>query len=190
MDIPQYLLEEKGIPLSDQQRQAVEAEGGEILLLAVPGAGKTTVLTARIAHLMANRRADPRRVLTLTFNKESAREMGERWQRLFGGVFPRDPVFSTIHSFCLGLLRDHAAGRGTQVPELLEGKGAGLKDRLLRELYQQDTGKYLADEDLSNAVNAIGYCVNMRLTGEQAASFDQEVPGFSRLFSRYTGYKR
>ena len=38
MDIPQYLLEEKGIPLSDQQRQAVEAEGGEILLLAVPGA--------------------------------------------------------------------------------------------------------------------------------------------------------
>ena len=144
----------------------------------------------RIAHLMANRRADPRRILTLTFNKESAREMGERWQRLFGGVFPRDPVFSTIHSFCLGLLRDHAAGRGTQVPELLEGKGAGLKDRLLRELYQQDTGKYLADEDLSNAVNAIGYCVNMRLTGEQAASFDQEVPGFSRLFSRYTGYKR
>lgn len=190
MDIPRYLLEEKGIPLSDQQRQAVEAEGGEILLLAVPGAGKTTVLTARIAHLMANRRADPRRVLTLTFNKESAREMGERWQRLFGGVFPRDPVFSTIHSFCLGLLRDHAAGRGTQVPELLEGKGAGLKDRLLRELYQQDTGKYLADEDLSNAVNAIGYCVNMRLTGEQATSFDQEVPGFSRLFSRYTGYKR
>ena len=62
MDIPQYLLEEKGIPLSDQQRQAVEAEGGEILLLAVPGAGKTTVLTARIAHLMANRRAAPRRL--------------------------------------------------------------------------------------------------------------------------------
>lgn len=185
MDIPRFLQEEKGIHLSDQQRQGVEAAGGNILLLAVPGAGKTTVLTARIAHLMANHGADPRRILTLTFNRESAREMGERWRRLFGGVFPADPAFSTIHSFCLRLLREHAQSRGTRVFDLLEDQ-----ERLLAQLYRELTGKYITEENLSNAVNVIGYCVNMRLTSDEAAAFDREIPGFFGLFSRYRAYKR
>lgn len=185
MEIARYLREEKGIILSDQQRQGMEAVGGNILLLAVPGAGKTTVLTARIAHLMANYGADPQRILTLTFNRESAREMGERWRRLFGGVFPADPEFSTIHSFCLRLLREYAQGRGTRVFDLLEGQ-----EGLLAKLYRELTGKYITEENLSDAVNAIGYCVNMRLSAGEAASFDREIPGFSGLFSRYRAYKR
>ena len=179
------MREEKGILLSDQQRQGMEAVGGNILLLAVPGAGKTTVLTARIAHLMANHGADPRRILTLTFNRESAREMGERWRRLFGGVFPTNPEFSTIHSFCLRLLREHAQSRGTRVFDLLESQ-----DRLLAQLYRELTGGYITEENLSSAVNAIGYCVNMRLPPDEAAAFDREIPNFSRLFSRYRAYKR
>lgn len=189
MDIPQYLLAEKGIALSDQQRQAVEAARGEILLLAVPGAGKTTVLTARIANLMANYGTDPRRILTLTFNRESAREMGERWQRLFGGVFPRDPAFSTIHSFCRRVFLEYAEGRGRRLPDLLEERPGG-KERLLVELYREITGKYLADEELSSAANHIGYCVNMQLPPAEAAAFDRELSGFSRLFSGYMAYKR
>lgn len=191
MEIAAYLRQEKGILLSEQQRQGMEAVGGNILLLAVPGAGKTTVLTARIAHLMANHGADPGRILTLTFNRESAREMGARWRRLFGGVFPIDPGFSTIHAFCLRLLREYAQGRGTRVFDLLEGQErAGRKNRLLADLYRELTGRYITEEDLGRAANTIGYCVNMRLSSEEAASFDREIPGFSGLFSRYTSYKR
>lgn len=191
MDIARYLRQEHGIALSDQQREAMEAVSGDILLLAVPGAGKTTVLAARIANLLANHNADPRRLLTLTFNRESARDMARRWEKLFGGLFPCEPEFSTIHSFCLRLLQEYAAGRGTRVPKLLEGgEERGGKERILREQYRELTGSYLADDALGRLVNAIGYCVNMQLSGEEAARYQQEIPRFPELLARYTAYKR
>jgi DNA helicase-2/ATP-dependent DNA helicase PcrA len=189
MDIPRYLRDHRGILLSDQQQAAVEAVSGDVLLLAVPGAGKTTVLTARIANLMANHYTDPQRLLILTFNRESARDMARRWERLFGDLFPRDPAFSTIHSFCLRLLGEYAAGRGTQVPELLEGRGKG-REGVLRDIYRELTGEFLTDEALGRAVNAMGYCVNMRLTPEERERFSRIVPQFPRLFLRYTAWKR
>ena len=190
VDIPRYLREERGICLSDQQRAAVEAPPGDILLLAVPGAGKTTVLTARIANLMANRGAEPQRLLILTFNRESARDMARRWERLFGGLFPRDPAFSTIHAFCLRLLREYAAGRGTQVPALLEGREDHLRERFLRDCYRQLAGEYLTDEAMGRLLSAMGYCVNMRLSPEEREQFSRTVPQFPRLFLRYTAWKR
>jgi DNA helicase-2/ATP-dependent DNA helicase PcrA len=191
VDIEAYLLDRHGIRLSRQQREAVEAPPGEILLLAVPGAGKTTVLTARIAHLLLNLGEDPGRILTLTFNRESARDMARRWEELFGELIPKGPSFSTIHSFCYSLLREYAAGRGTHVPELLEGVGDGKeRQRILVALYREETGDYLPDDLLRQVENALGYCVNMELSREEAASLDRELPGFSRLMERYTAWKR
>lgn len=190
MDIPRYMQENHGITLSQQQRAAMEAVSGDVLLLAVPGAGKTTVLTARIANLLANHGADPRRILTLTFSREGARDMARRWERLFGGLFPRDPAFSTIHSFCLRLLEEYAAGRGSRLPELLEGGAQrGRKERLLGEVYREITGEYASDEVLSRAANAVGYCVNMRLTGREEG-IPEGVPHLARLLERYTARKR
>ena len=74
MEIAEYLRRDHGISLSLQQREAVEETHGHILLLAVPGAGKTTVLTARLANLIVNQGADPTRIAALTFNRESARD--------------------------------------------------------------------------------------------------------------------
>ncbi len=191
MDIPRYLRQSRGITLSDQQRAAVEAAFGDVLLLAVPGAGKTTVLTARIANLMANHNADPRRILTLTFSREGARDMARRWERLFGGLFPCAPAFSTIHSFCLRLLEEYAAGRGSRLPELLEGgESRGGKERLLGEVYREVTGEYASDEVLSRAAAAVGYCVNMRLTGREEEGLPEGVPHLDRLLERYTARKR
>ena len=191
LDIPGLLAREQGILLSDQQRLGAEPLPGCTLLLAVPGAGKTTVLCARLAELLANHGANPRRVLVLTYNRESARDMARRWQRLFGELFPRAPGFSTIHSFCLGLLREYAAGRGSVLPTLMEGRGQGEeRAALLRDFYREETGKYLSDDLLGRAVNAMGYCVNMQLPPEKAGELPRELSVFPRLFSRYTAYKR
>ena len=98
-----YLSDMRGIFLNSQQQQAVATSARHVLLLAVPGSGKTTVLTARIAYCITELHMNPSRILTLTFSRETAADM----QRRFSVLFPDLPPvhFSTIHSFCYSVLR-------------------------------------------------------------------------------------
>jgi superfamily I DNA/RNA helicase len=80
------------------QRYAVVSPRAELCCVASAGSGKTTVLTARIALLMARRDVPPSRIRAVTFMKKAAMEMEERVQRLFPGS--GTPVISTIHSLC------------------------------------------------------------------------------------------
>ncbi|MBP0963229.1 MAG: UvrD-helicase domain-containing protein, partial [Oscillospiraceae bacterium] len=130
------LLEQQNIFLTPAQKQAVTAEQEAVLLLAVPGAGKTTTLAARVAWLMAEGRCSADQMLNLTFNREAAADMQRRFAQLFGGVWPaaQHPKFSTIHSFCYRLLGEYAADRGTQVPQLL---AEGQQRRLVMDIWRE-----------------------------------------------------
>ena len=93
-----YLSDVHGIVLNDQQKKAISTQARSTLLLAVPGSGKTTVLTARIAYCLSVLHISPARILTLTFSRETAADMQRRYTALFS-AFPQ-VRFSTIHSFC------------------------------------------------------------------------------------------
>ncbi len=99
--------------LNKEQREAVEATEGPVLVLAGAGTGKTRVLTTRLAHILATRRAWPGQILAVTFTNKAAREMKERIGLLIGGVVEGMQWLGTFHSIGARMLRRHAelAGR-------------------------------------------------------------------------------
>ncbi|MCF8469474.1 MAG: UvrD-helicase domain-containing protein [Parvibaculum sp.] len=94
--------------LNAEQRKAVEALDGPVLVLAGAGTGKTRVLTTRLAHLLATRRAWPSQILAVTFTNKAAREMHDRIGRLIGGAVEGMQWLGTFHALGAKILRRHA----------------------------------------------------------------------------------
>ncbi|MDT7933743.1 MAG: UvrD-helicase domain-containing protein [Sphingomonadaceae bacterium] len=94
--------------LNAPQREAVLTVDGPVLLLAGAGTGKTRALTARLAHLVATRRAWPAEILAVTFTNKAAREMRERVGALIGQAVEGMPWLGTFHAIGARMLRRHA----------------------------------------------------------------------------------
>jgi DNA helicase-2/ATP-dependent DNA helicase PcrA len=97
--------------LNPEQLEAVTHGEGPLLVVAGAGTGKTTVITRRVAYLIASKRAAPSEILALTFTEKAAAEMEERVDLLvpYGYV---ESWISTFHSFGEHVLRDHALELG------------------------------------------------------------------------------
>ena len=94
--------------LNPEQKQAVEAVDGPLLVLAGAGTGKTRVLTTRLAHIIRTGRAKPWQTLCVTFTNKAAREMRERALKLIGSEGEGLRWLGTFHSISAQILRRHA----------------------------------------------------------------------------------
>ena len=90
--------------LNPAQREAAEAIGGPVLILAGPGSGKTRVIAHRVAYLITVCRISPHRIMAVTFTNKAAREMEERLHRLIGAALG-DLTIGTFHAICARILR-------------------------------------------------------------------------------------
>jgi len=126
--------------LNPEQRAAVVAEPGPILILAGAGSGKTRVLTYRIAHLMDARKAAAGEMLAVTFTNKAAAEMRERVAALIGGE-ARAPWVSTFHSACARILRYEggALGFDRNFSILDEGDSLSVMRRVLEDAMAPDS---------------------------------------------------
>ena len=94
--------------LNDEQRAAVTADDGPLLLLAGAGTGKTRALTTRIAYKIATQVAWPSQILAVTFTNKAAREMKLRIGNMLGETVEGMPWLGTFHSLSAKILRIHA----------------------------------------------------------------------------------
>ena len=94
--------------LNEEQKKAVEALDGPVLMLAGAGTGKTKALTARVVHLLNMRRANPNQILAVTFTNKAAKEMKNRVGGMLGQVVEGMPWMGTFHSISVKILRRNA----------------------------------------------------------------------------------
>src|SRR6195952_2000416 len=101
--------------LNPEQRRAVEATEGPLLIQAGAGSGKTKTLTHRIAYLVATQRATPFNILAVTFTNKAAKEMRQRVADLLGANADNRgfmPYMGTFHGICVRLLRQDGESIG------------------------------------------------------------------------------
>ena len=182
--------------LNPQQREAVETTDGPVLILAGAGSGKTRVITYRIAYLIEHMGVMPESILAMTFTNKAAAEMGERVEKLVGGLSIAKPVISTFHSFCVRVLRRDI--EALQIPSATPGPppiGHTKKFVIYDESDQQSVVKSvmkrlgLDDKQLTprTVLSRISWAKNHMLDPQELylQSADPKTEKIAHLFEEY-----
>jgi DNA helicase-2/ATP-dependent DNA helicase PcrA len=173
--------------LNPQQRQAVTAPDGPVLVLAGPGSGKTRVLTHRVAYLVSHQDVYPWRIMAVTFTNKAAREMRDRLVELLGASRAGELTLGTFHATCARILRHEAPNVGISRDYVIFDTGDQLNvtQQVIREL-NLDEKKYRA----AAILNAISRAKNELIRPQEfrAQSYYEEV--VRRIYERYQAILR
>lgn len=181
-----------GIKFTDKQKAAVLHKDGPALVLAVPGAGKTTVLLARTANLIINYGINPANILSITFSRASANDMKNRYNGIFSSITSIGGNFSTIHSFCYELIRKYSQLHNKKFTVIEHNNSTVTKVSLLKKCYQKYNGELIDDDALEELINSIGYVKNMMFTEKEIKVYAEglDINRFSHIFNEYESIKK
>ena len=183
-------LTQLNITLSPQQLTAVQAVEGPVLLLAVPGSGKTTVLVTRLGYMVKCCSVYPEEILTLTYTVAATKDMAERFRYLFGSELALRMEFRTINGICSKVIYEYGRRIGKTAFELLtdEKQIAGM----LSQIYVQEAGEYPTESDLQSVRSYITYIKNSMLSESEIREFEKMCEGIpiARIYQRYCSRMR
>lgn len=169
--------------LDPQQEAAVQAVEGPVLLLAVPGSGKTTVLVTRLGYMRYVRNIPSGQILTMTYTVAAARDMRRRFASLFGEEEAGRLEFRTINGVCSRIIRYYEQTMGRTAFRLLED--GSEKTTLVSEIYRTLTNEYATESTIKNLQTAVTYAKNQMLTGEELEKVEVEGVSFPAFYQAY-----
>ena len=171
--------------LTSAQEEAVQATDGAVLLLAVPGSGKTTVLIARLGYMILGLGISPRSILTMTYTVAATHDMRERFCALFGEELRDEVEFRTINGVCARIIYHYERLTGGTAFSLVtdEKELAMLLTGIYRECV---SGEYPTESDIKNVKTQITFAKNRMLTKEEISALDKTlgIP-FSEIYQKY-----
>ena len=169
--------------LNTQQREAVHSVDGPVLLLAVPGSGKTTVLVNRLGYMVKCCGVDPRSILTMTYTVAATKEMKQRFAGLFGDEVASQMTFSTINALSAQIVRFYAErhGSGRSFPVVENAEAAAIVSNIYRAIFDE----FPTDSTIKEIRTGITYVKNMMLTDEEIKTVDLGIDRFDKLYELY-----
>ena len=158
--------------LNAQQSEAVKTVEGPVLLLAVPGSGKTTVLVLRLGYMILNCGIAPENILTVTYTVAATQDMAKRFAGYFGGELAARLEFRTINGICAKIIAYYSRMIGKKPFELVtdEKSTAGI----LTQIYQQVEQTWPTEADLRNVRTLITYIKNQMLTEKEIKALSKQ----------------
>ncbi|MEG2538469.1 MAG: ATP-dependent helicase [Clostridium sp.] len=185
-----YLFNNFDIKYTESQRKALTNEEGNLLLLASPGSGKTTVVVGRVGYLILTKGVDPRNILALTFSRMASRDMKERFDKVFSPLVDDSVSFSTIHSFSMRVLNKYAFKKGIAFNFLEEENSKVNKRAIIKRCYIKVNNAYPQEDKLEEVIALIGYAKNMMYKKEDIKKLESKVKGIYKIYKMYEEIKR
>ncbi len=175
--------------LNEQQKEAVQSVEGPVLLLAVPGSGKTTVLVTRLGYMIYAKGIAPEKILTGTYTVAATEDMAARFASLFGTDMADRLTFKTINGICAGII--HTYGRKTgRTPFALLNDEKVIADTLAK-IYQKTERTYATESDLQTVRTLITYIKNSMLTESEIRELDKTADmKISAIYKEYNSWLR
>lgn len=175
--------------LNKQQKEAVQSVEGPVLLLAVPGSGKTTVLVTRLGYMIYAKGIAPEKILTVTYTVAATEDMVARFTSLFGTDMADRLTFKTINGICAGII--HTYGRKTgRTPFALLNDEKVIADTLAK-IYQKTERTYATESDLQTVRTLITYIKNSMLTEAEIRELDKTADmKISAIYKEYNTWLR
>lgn len=149
--------------LDAQQKEAVGTTEGPILLLAVPGSGKTTTLLARLGFLVYGKEIPPEKILTCTYTVAATNEMRARFRAKFGDEMADKMEFRTINGVCARIIRMYER-QGHQAFDLVQD---GVRNQILRKAWMSDGHGFPTEFELRSMSKTITYIKNQMIKPDQ-----------------------
>ena len=174
------------IPLNPQQEEAVRLTEGPVLLLAVPGSGKTTVLVTRLGYMLHCKGIRPEQILTVTYTVAATRDMKARFISFFGEGHADKLTFRTINGLCAVVIGRYARQKGTEPFALLDDERQ--INSVIRDLLARTGTAFPSDLQVKDARTHITYCKNMMLTEAEIHAHKVDGMDFPRVYFEYQDY--